>query len=68
MAASAVWAKDTLADLADTGTTLADDMELLVGHIAFATDGPAFTLPVDDGAPAHFAALAGEYADVLVDL
>jgi hypothetical protein len=50
-AATAAWAEDTLAGLADTGTTLADGTELLVGHIAFAADGPAFTLPADDGDP-----------------
>ena len=65
MAASAAFAEDTLAGLADTGSTLADATELLVGHIAFATDGPAFTLPPDAGDPPHFATLAGEYADVL---
>ena len=64
-AASAAWAEDTLAGLADTGSTLADGTELLVGHIAFAADGPAFTLPPDAGDPPDFAALAGEYADVL---
>jgi len=61
-AATAAWAEDTLASLADTGTTLADGTELLVGHIAFAADGPACTLPADDGDPPDF---AGEYADVL---
>ena len=66
-AASAVSTEDTLAGLADTGTTLADGTELLDGRIAFAADGPAFTLPVDDGDPPDFAALAGEYADVLAD-
>ena len=59
-AASAVWVEDTLAGLAHTGTTLADGTELLVGHITFAADGPAFTLPVDDGDPLDFAALARE--------
>ena len=47
--------------------TLADGTELLVGRIAFAADGPAFTLPVDDGDPPDFAALAREYAVVLAD-
>ena len=37
-AASAAWAEDTLAGLADTGTTLADVTELLVGRVAFAAD------------------------------
>ena len=64
-AATAVWAADTLAGLADTGTTLSDGTQLLVGHIAFAAEGPAFTLPLDDGDPPDFAALAGEYANVL---
>ena len=64
-ASSAVWAKDTLAGLADTGTTLADGTALLVGRIAFAAaGGPAFTLQVDGGDPPDFAALAGEYAHV----
>ena len=65
--ASAVWAEDTLAGLAETGTTLANGTELLVGRIAFTADGLAFALPVDDGDPPDFAALAGEYADVLAD-
>ena len=56
-----------MAGLADSGTTLADGTALLVGQISFATDGPAFTLPADDGDPPEFAALAGEYADVLAD-
>ena len=63
--ATAAWAKDTLAGLADTGTTIADGTGLLVGQISFAADGPAVTLPADDGDPPEFAALAGEYADVL---
>ena len=58
-AATAAWAEDTLAGLADTGTTLADGTELLVGRITFAADGPAFTLPSDDSDPPDFAALAG---------
>ena len=66
-AATAAWAEDTLAGLADSGTTLADGTALLVGQISFATDGPAFTLPADDGDPPEFAALASEYADVLAD-
>ena len=64
----AAWAEDILAGLADSGTTLADGTALLVGQIgqiSFATDGPAFTLPADDGSPPEFGALAGEYADVL---
>ena len=64
-AATAALAEDTLAGLADTGTTLAHGTELLVGPIAFAADGPAFTLPPDAGDPPDFASLAGEYADVL---
>ena len=49
--ATAAWAKDILACLADSGTTLADSTGLLVGKISFAADGPAFTLPADDGDP-----------------
>ena len=64
-AATAAWAEETLAGLADIGTTLPDGTELLVGRITFAADGPAFTLPPDDSDPPDFAALAGEYADVL---
>ena len=64
-AATAVWAADTLAGLADTGTTLSDGTQLLVGHVAFAAEGPAFTLPLDDGDPPDLAVLAGEYANVL---
>ena len=66
-AASAVWAEDTLAGLADTGTTLADGRELLdvlVSRIAFAADGLAFTLPDDDGDPPDFAALADDYETI----
>jgi hypothetical protein len=44
-AAEAAWATDTLAGLAESGTTLADGTEVFVGRIAFAADGPAFTLP-----------------------
>ena len=51
---------DTLAGIAETGTTLADGTELFVGSIAFAAE-----VPPDDGDPPDFAALAGEYADVL---
>ncbi len=50
-AAAAAWAEDTLAGLADNGTTLADGTELLVFHVAFAADWPAFTLTPDDGDP-----------------
>ena len=64
-AVAAAGAADTLAGLAETGTTLADGTELFVGRIAFAAEGPAFALPPDDGDPPDFAALAGEYADVL---
>ena len=46
---SATWAEDTLAGLADSSTTHADGTVLLVGQISFAADGPALTLPVDDG-------------------
>ena len=60
------WTADTLAGLADTGTTLADDdSELFVGRPAFAAEGTAFALPPDDGEPSESATLAGEYADVL---
>ena len=45
------WTADTLAGLADTGTTLADGTELFVGLIAFAAEGQAFALPPDDGDP-----------------
>ena len=45
----AVWAGDTLVCLANTSTMLTDRAELLVCLIAFAADGPAFTLLVDDG-------------------
>ena len=53
-----------MAGLSDSGTTLADGTALLVGQISFAEDGPAFTLPADDGDTPEFAALACEYADV----
>ena len=48
-AAAAAGTADTLAGLAETGTTLADGTELFVGRIAFAAEGPAFALPPDDG-------------------
>ena len=48
---SATWAEDTLAGLADGGTTLDDATELLVGRIAIAADGPAFALPVPQTSP-----------------
>ena len=64
-AAAVAGTADTLAGLAETGTTLADGTELFVGRIAFAAEGPACNLPPDDGDPPDFAALAGEYADVL---
>ena len=65
--AAAAWAEDTLAGLADTGTTLPDGTELFVGRITFAAEGPAFSLPPDAGdpGPPDFAALAAEYGDVL---
>jgi hypothetical protein len=63
-AAKAAWAVDTLAGLADSGLTLADGMELLVGRISFAADGPAFIFPPGAGDPQEFAALAAEYGDV----
>ena len=68
-AATAVWAedRDTLACLAGTGTTLSNGIERPVCRIAFASDGPAFTLPVDYCNPPDFAALADEFADVLAD-
>jgi hypothetical protein len=50
-AVEAAWADDTLAGLADAGTTLADGTELLVGSNAFAVEGPVFTLPPDGGDP-----------------
>ena len=59
--ATAAWAEDTLAGLANSGTTLADGTALLAGQISFAADGPAFALPAADGDPPEFAALAGEY-------
>ena len=64
-AAEVAWASDTLAGLGDTGARLADGTELFVGHIAFAADGPAFSLPPDAGDPPDFAALAAGCADVL---
>ena len=40
--ATAAWAEDTLAGLADAGTTLSDGTALLVGHISFAAErGPS---------------------------
>ena len=41
----------------------ADGTKLFVGHITFAADGPAFTLPPQASYPPEFAALAEEYAD-----
>ena len=64
-AVEAAWAADTLAGLADAGTTLADGTELLVGRIAFAVEGPVFTLPPDGSDPQEFASLATEFGDVL---
>jgi hypothetical protein len=66
-AAEAAWATDTLAGLAESGTTLADGTEVFVGRIAFAADGPAFTLPgpPDEGDPPDFASLVAGYGDVL---
>jgi Reverse transcriptase (RNA-dependent DNA polymerase) len=61
-AAASAWAD---AGLADAGTTLADGTELILGSISFAAEGPAFTLPPDEGDPPDFAALAGEFGDVL---
>ena len=49
----------------DTGVTLPDGTELFISSITFAADGPAFTLPPEDGDPPEFAALADEYAEVL---
>ena len=43
-AASAVWAEDTLAGLADADTTLADGAALLVGGVAYAADGHTGTM------------------------
>ena len=54
------WTAHTLACLA----TLADGTELFVGSMAFAAEGPAFTLQPDDGDSPEFAILAGAYADV----
>jgi hypothetical protein len=64
-AAEVAWASDTLAGLGDTGTRLANGTELFVCHIAFAADGPAFSLPPDAGDPPDFAELVAGYADVL---
>ena len=64
-AAAIAGTEDTLAGLARTGTTLADGTEFFAGSIAFAAEWPAFALSPDDGNPPDFAALAGEYADVL---
>ncbi len=50
-AVEAAWAADTLAGLADAGATLANGTELLIGRIACAVGGPAFTLPPDGGDP-----------------
>ncbi len=50
-AVEAAWAAYTLAGLADAGTTLADGTKLLVGSIAFAVEGPVFTLPPDGSDP-----------------
>jgi hypothetical protein len=61
----AAWAADTLAGLADAGTTLAYGTELLVCHIAFAVEGPAFTLQPFGGDPPEFASLTAEFGDVL---
>ena len=43
--ATAAWAEDTLAALADSCTTLADGTALLVGQILFAADGRRFRCP-----------------------
>ena len=66
-AAEAAWATDTLAGLADSGTTLADGMEVFVGSMTFTADGPASTLPgpPDEGDPPDFAAIVAWYGDVL---
>ena len=73
-AAEAAWATDTLAGLAESGTTLADGTEVFVGRIAFAADGPAFAAdgpaftlpgPPDEGDPPDFASLVAGYGDVL---
>ena len=64
-AAEAAWATDTLAGLADACTTLYDGIDLFIGSVAFAGDGPAFVLPAEDGDPADAAALVAKYGDVL---
>ncbi len=64
-AAAAAWTTDTLAGLADAGTTLDDGTGLFIGNVSFAVDGPAFVLPAEDGDPLDAAALIAEYVDVL---
>ena len=64
-AAEAAWTTDTLAGLADAGTTLDDGTDLFIGSVSFAVDGPAFVLPAEDGDPPDAAALVAEYGDVL---
>ena len=59
-AATAASAEDTLASLADS-------CALRVRQILFAARRLRCPVPADDGYPPKFAALAGEYADVLAD-
>jgi hypothetical protein len=40
VAAEAAWTTDTLAGLADAGTTLDDGTDLFIGSVSFAVDGP----------------------------
>ena len=66
--ATAASAEDTLGSLADSCTTLAAGTVLRVRQILFAARRLRCPVPADDGDhPPKFAALAGEYADVLAD-
>jgi hypothetical protein len=64
-AADSAWATDRLAGLSDACPTLADCTELLVGSIAFSTEGPVFSLPPDASDLPEFASLAAKFRDVL---
>ena len=65
-AAQEAWAADTLAALAEGGTSLADGTEPLLGsiHLAAADAPPPSRLEAD---PPEFSALASEYADGVSD-
>jgi hypothetical protein len=61
--AEAAWTRDTLAGLADAGTTLDYGTDLFIGSVSFAMDCPAFVLLAEDSDPPDGAALITEFGD-----